>query len=236
MSLFDGCPSHPSRSPFARYDIHPLDLSCSQRVDCYCSSFYNYSRLISDVLFYNDYYRFLQQRLTRSQGKTFVYRYSHWTSHIHPTVCHSYLSRQKIVGHFAELEYTWGVPFVFDRTVNHTPLIQYVTYPSRMSTGYTPEELQFTGEMIEQWSNFVKYGQPNSTRFADRWRSLSDGLFMHFRLNQSELQPFRIPSSVQFWNNACPTETPRLDLTNEICRLAVLVGIVMGVLIVFFTF
>ena len=216
-----------------RYEIHPVDLSCSQRVDCYCSSFYNYSRLISDILFYNDYYRFLQQRSTQSKAKTFLYRYSHWTSHIHPTVCHSYLHRRKVVGHFAELEFTWGVPFVFEKTGNQTPLIQYLTDPSRSSDGYSKDELQFSAEMIEQWTNFVKYGQPNSTRFADRWRSMSNGSLMHLKLNASAIEPFLVPSSVQFWQTSCPAdETPPAD---EVAQLAVLVLFTIGVLVTFFT-
>ncbi|CAF4853426.1 unnamed protein product, partial [Rotaria socialis] len=44
------------------YHINNIPINCSQSSDCYCSVFYNYSRLISDILFNNDYYRFMEER------------------------------------------------------------------------------------------------------------------------------------------------------------------------------
>ncbi|CAF1561998.1 unnamed protein product, partial [Adineta steineri] len=87
------------------YHIHNMLDDCYQSPDCYCSAFYNYSRLISDVLFLNDYYRFLTHRIKSSSNRTFLYQYSYRTSQEHPTLCNDYLRKHNLVGHFAELEY-----------------------------------------------------------------------------------------------------------------------------------
>ncbi|CAF4942982.1 unnamed protein product, partial [Rotaria socialis] len=184
---------------------------CSESPDCYCSLFYNYSRLISDVLFFNDYYRFLTQRVQYSK-KTFAYEYSYRTSQDHQTLCNDYLYKHKLVGHFAELEYTWGTPLLFEKT-NSTnkliPLINYILYDQNATHSYTDEQIAFSELMIEQWSNFIKTGQPNSkTKFENPWIpivNISDGLVMHFTMHQNEMKKFEIPLSVQFWMNTCST-------------------------------
>ncbi|CAF1248247.1 unnamed protein product [Rotaria sp. Silwood1] len=190
------------------YHINEIPNNCSQSLDCYCSSFYNYSHLVSDVLFYNDYYRFLIQRIKHS-NKTFVYEYSYRTSQEHPTPCNDYFHRNNLVGHFAELEYTWGTPLLFGKT-NYSndliPLINYIPYEINSIENYTIEQIEFSELIIEQWSNFIKYGQPNSTKYKNQWLSIvntSNGLIMHLKLNQSELKKFEIPINVQFWMNTC---------------------------------
>ncbi|CAF0863323.1 unnamed protein product [Rotaria sp. Silwood1] len=190
------------------YHINEIPNNCSQSLDCYCSSFYNYSHLVSDVLFYNDYYRFLIQRIKHS-NKTFVYEYSYRTSQEHPTPCNDYFHRNNLVGHFAELEYTWGTPLLFGKT-NYSndliPLINYIPYEINSIENYTIEQIEFSELIIEQWSNFIKYGQPNSTKYKNQWLSIvntSNGLIMDLKLNQSELKKFEIPINVQFWMNTC---------------------------------
>ncbi|CAF1277864.1 unnamed protein product [Rotaria magnacalcarata] len=205
------------------YHINPAPDDCSESPDCYCSLFYNYSRLISDVLFFNDYYRFLTQRI-QSSKKTFAYEYSYRTSQDHQTLCNDYLYKRKLVGHFAELEYTWGTPLLFEKT-NSTnkliPLINYTPYDQNATDSYTNEQIAFSELMIEQWSNFIKNGQPNSkTKFENPWIPLvniSNGLIMHFNMNQNEMKKFEIPLSVQFWMNTCSTiETSKsIDLNDQ---------------------
>jgi len=192
-------------------------MNCSQSSDCYCSVFYNYSRLISDILFNNDYYRFIEQRLKHS-NRTYLYQYSHRTAQEHPTPCNDYFYKRDLVGHFAELEYTWGTPLLYEEpnsTHNISPLISYVRYESNSTINsnsthiYTNEQIQFSRQLIEQWSNFIKYGRPTSSIFKNDWppiNNISTALVMHLQVNRSEIIKLNIPSSVQFWKNECPTK------------------------------
>jgi len=196
-------------------------MNCSQSSDCYCSVFYNYSRLISDILFNNDYYRFIEQRLKHS-NRTYLYQYSHRTAQEHPTPCNDYFYKRDLVGHFAELEYTWGTPLLYEEpnsTHNISPLISYVRYESNTTTHpnlthiYTNEEIQFSRQLIEQWSNFIKSGRPTSSIFKNHWppiSNISTALVMHLQVNRSELKELIIPPGVLFWKSECPIKQENL--------------------------
>lgn len=184
--------------------------NCSESVDCYCAYFYNYSRLISDILFFNDYYRFLTETI-QSSNRTYVYQYSYPTSQKHPTLCHGYFQEHHLVGHFAELEYTWGTPLLFE---NHSsddhllPLIHYNRHLLKNTTEiYTEEQMKFTRDILEQWSNFINYGQPNSSKYDQQWLSISHGWLMQLQIPRSVMKPFAIPSNVQFWMKTCSNTT-----------------------------
>ncbi|CAF4212144.1 unnamed protein product [Rotaria socialis] len=167
-----------------------------------------------DILFNNDYYRFMEERIKHS-NRTYIYQYSHRTAQEHPSTCNEYLHEHNLVGHFAELEYTWGTPLLFDlNNFNHniTPLIKYVRYTSNsvvdtsISTFYSDEQIQFSKQLIEQWSNFIKYGQPKSSIVKDEWLSVSNmstASIMHLKVNESKIQNLSIPSGIQFWRNQC---------------------------------
>lgn len=226
----------------SRYHINQIPHNCSQSSECYCSAFYNYSRLVSDILFFNDYYRFLTQRIKHA-NKTFVYEYSYRTSQKHPTSCSDYLLRNNLVGHFAELEYTWGTPLLFDIVKfsnDLIPLINYTSHENNPIDRYTKEQIEFSQSMIEQWSNFIKYGQPNSTLFESHWIpivNISNGLVMHFKINQSQMKKFQIPPNVQFWMNTCSTVNifKNIDLNNQasICEISFTVIVFTGLFVVF---
>ena len=208
-----------SRPSASRYHIDQIPADCFQSSDCFCSAFYNYSRLASDILFDNDFYRFMVQRVKYS-NRTYVYRYSQRTAQEHQTICSSYLHKRDVVGHFAELEYTWGTPFLSEQTNathNLTSWIKFMRYGSNITTNthvthvYTPQEIQFSKQLIEQWSNFIKDGRPSSMLFQDRWqpiRNLSSGTIMHLRVNHSVIEQFTVSPTVQFWLSECPTDAP----------------------------
>ncbi|CAF3708847.1 unnamed protein product [Adineta steineri] len=220
------------------YHIHNMLDDCYQSPDCYCSAFYNYSRLISDVLFLNDYYRFLTHRIKSSSNRTFLYQYSYRTSQEHPTLCNDYLRKHNLVGHFAELEYTWGTPLLF-QTKKLIPLIQYTPYEKM---NYTNEQIEFSQQIIEQWSNFIKYGKPYSKKFQYQWKpfmNISNGTIMHLKLNQSEIKQFEIPSNILFWMNECLTveNNTIIDLNNQqlIDDISLTVFICTTLLVISFT-
>lgn len=171
-----------------RYEIHRMSTSCRQSLHCYCSLFYNYSRLISDLLFYNDYYRFLLHRLSL-QRRTFIYRYSHRSSTHYPTRCYSYLVQEKqFVGHFAELEYLWGIPLLLQSNIDRIEAIEYRFNRS----GWTEEEMKFSEALIERWAKFIREGEG--------WHSTEDRMtVLHVQLNETRFEPFDLPDTVQFW-------------------------------------
>lgn len=199
------------------YHIDNIPENCSQTADCYCAVFYNYSQLITDILFNIDYYRFIKERVKYS-NRTFIYQYSHHTAQEHPSTCNEYLHNHGLVGHFAELEYTWGTPLLFDiNKYNHnaTLLIKYARYSSNLTTSsiatnfYTDEEIQFSRQLMEQWSNFIKYGQPKSSTIQDEWPAITDmstASIMNLKFDGSEVKKLIIPPGVKFWTDECPTE------------------------------
>jgi hypothetical protein len=203
------------------YNFNKIPLNCSLSFECYCSVFYNYSRLISDILFNNDYYRFIDQRLKHS-NRTYIYQYSHRTAQEHPTSCNDYLHKHDLVGHFAELEYTWGTPILSEKihsSHNITPLIKYVRYESNTTSdanlisSYTDEQIQFSKQLIEYWSNFIKYGRPTSSIFKQEWppiNEMSTASVMHLQVNRSELKELIIPPGVLFWKSECPIKQENL--------------------------
>ena len=129
------------------------------------------------------------------------------------------LHKRDLVGHFAELEYTWGTPLLAEnQNTNNSiiPLISYTRYESNttinqnLTYSYTYEQIQFSKELIERWSNFMKYGRPTSRLFKEEWppiSNLSTAYIMHLQINQSEINKLIIPSEVLFWKNQCPSKT-----------------------------
>lgn len=103
----------------------------------------------SDLLFYNDLIRFLHERLnSKASASTYVYYYTN------PPIFHLknvFRRFHGMVGHFAELDLIWGVPF-YNST--HRTNLAY-----QMNLSYTPEEIQLSYEMIRYWTNFAKTGK-----------------------------------------------------------------------------
>jgi hypothetical protein len=89
-------------------------------------------------------------------------------------------------------------------------LINYIPYELNATDNYTNEQIEFSYEIIEKWSNFIKYGQPKSTKSENQWipfGNTSNGLIMHLKMNRSEMKQFEIPSSVRFWMYNCLNNT-----------------------------
>lgn len=99
-------------------------------------------------MFYYDLVRFLHEHVrAKSNASTYVYYYTN------PPVfdLDNVLRRiPNMIGHFAELDLTWGVPF-FSRT-NRTNIAY------NMNISYKQEEIDFSYQIIRYWTNFVKTG------------------------------------------------------------------------------
>lgn len=186
--------------------------------------------MISDILFNIDYYRFIDQRLKYS-NRTYVYQYSHRSGQEHSTPCNEYFHRRDLVGHFAELEYTWGTPVLYEKNntiYGLTPLIEYIRYEINTSSTfnqthtYTDEEILFSKQTVQHWSNFIKYGRPNSSILKQEWppvSHISTASIMHLQVNRSEVEKLRIPAGVLFWRQECPiNDENSMEITRKNSR------------------
>lgn len=102
----------------------------------------------SDLMFYYDLIRFLRERLSsHASASTYVYYYTN------PPIFRFKNVLRRIpdmVGHFAELDLIWGMPFF--NGINQT------NFAYQMNLSYTPKEIQLSYEMIRYWTNFAKTG------------------------------------------------------------------------------
>jgi hypothetical protein len=100
-------------------------------------------------MFYYDLVRFLRERLrSNSLASTYVYYYTS------PPVfdLDNVLRRiPNMIGHFAELDLTWGIPY-FSRTTRTN-----IAYS--MNISYKPEEVELSFQLIRYWTNFAKSGK-----------------------------------------------------------------------------
>lgn len=93
---------------------------------------------------------------------------------------------------------------------------------------YTDEEILFSKQLIQHWSNFIKHGRPMSSLLKQDWPSVSNistASMMHLQLNRSEIKPLEIPAGVLFWKKNCPIND---ENSNKIIRKNN-VGIVDGI-------
>jgi Carboxylesterase family len=84
--------------------------------------------------------------------------------------------------------------------------VEFISIFNALDHVYTMDQVQFSRQLIEQWSNFIKFGQPTSSIIGDRWSpmtQMSTASFMHLQANRSEMKRFNIPSTVKFWLNQC---------------------------------
>jgi carboxylesterase type B len=104
--------------------------------------------LPSDVMFYYDLVRFLHERSrSASSASTYVYYYTN------PPIfdLDNVLRRiPNMIGHFAELDLAWGIPFF--STTNQSN-IAYT-----MNISYKPDEIELSFQLIRYWTNFAKTG------------------------------------------------------------------------------
>ncbi|CAF2120363.1 unnamed protein product [Rotaria magnacalcarata] len=154
-----------------------------------------YTNLVSDLMFYYDLVRFLHERLhSTTSASTYVYYYSYPPiydfEHVVRRMPHK-------VGHFAELDLIWGMPF-FNRS-NRTNL----NMPFNMHLSYTPEEIQLSYQMIRYWTNFAKSGNPNDpSAVSTLWPRYEQTKksFINFHANKLNIEDNFLEERFQFWN------------------------------------
>ena len=113
-------------------------------------------------MIYYDVVRFLQERLrSEPAATTYVYYYTQ------PRRWHSDASRHNspnVVGHFAELDLLWGVPF-FNRSD--------ARMARQTNLSYTSAEIELSRQLIRYWTNFAKTGNFCSSFLFPSYPTLS---------------------------------------------------------------
>jgi carboxylesterase type B len=164
---------------------------------------------ISDLMFYYDLIRFLHERLrSESSASTYVYYYTY------PPIfdLENVLRRiPNMVGHFAELDLIWGIPFFNRSDMN-------ITY--NMNLSYKPEEIQLSLQMIRYWTNFAKTGaeislfssikiniyfqgnpnQPNDGSIHWPLYEKSNKSYINFHAHQTRIENYFLEERFQFWD------------------------------------
>ncbi|CAF0722473.1 unnamed protein product [Didymodactylos carnosus] len=152
-----------------------------------------YTNLVSDLMFYYDLIRFLHERLkSKPQAKTYAYYYTY------PPIfdLENVLRRiPNMVGHFAELDLTWGVPFYNkDSQINRA---------YSMNLSYTKEEIDLSEQMIHYWTNFVKTGDPNEpNNLPVYWPPYEETnkSFINFHALKIKAEQYYLEERFLFWD------------------------------------
>jgi hypothetical protein len=161
-------------------------------------------------MFYYDLIRFLHERLnSKSSASTYVYY------HTNPPVfdLDNILRRiPDMIGHFAELDLTWGIPF-FSRQ-NRTNIAYH------MNISYTQEEADLSFQLIRYWTNFAKtgncifldksfltiiisLGNPNEPEYVSVYwpkYEITKKSFINFNVNSTQIEENFLEERFQFWN------------------------------------
>ncbi|CAF3651944.1 unnamed protein product [Adineta steineri] len=143
-----------------------------------------YTNLVSDLMIYYDLIRFLRERLqSQSKASTYVYYYTN------PAIFNLNNLLQRIpnmVGHFAELDLIWGVPFF-----------------NRSNLSYTSDETELSRQMIRYWTNFAKTGNPNEPNSVSvQWPPYEKikKSYINFHAKKLLVEDNFLEARFQFWN------------------------------------
>jgi carboxylesterase type B len=163
-------------------------------------------------MFYYDLVRFLHERLgSESSASTYVYYYTYPPKvHLANVLQHF----PNMVGHFAELDLIWGIPF-FNRTNTNMA-------DNNMNLSYTPDETELSRQMIRYWTNFAKTGtilfffamkikpsvfilkgNPNEpNQLSIHWPPYekTKKSYINFHANQIHIENHFLEERFQFWN------------------------------------
>ncbi|CAF1056578.1 unnamed protein product [Adineta steineri] len=167
-----------------------------------------YIDLVSDLMFNFHMVRCLNLRamVPKINSTNYAYVYAH-----RPTFkVKSAFRDQKLlpdaVGHFAELDYVFGVPLArnYSRIHRNVNMSFY---------NYTSDEINFSRKIIRYWSNFIKTGNPNiNPSFPDKvdteWKSYTNKNhnYLYFQLNNIHNEINYFDSMYDFWLKCFQTE------------------------------
>ncbi|CAF3882499.1 unnamed protein product [Adineta steineri] len=168
-----------------------------------------YIDLVSDLMFNFHMVHCLNLRtqLLNKTSSNYAYIYSHRPTFKARSLFRDHLKLlPHVVGHFAELDYVFGVPLARDyHRIHRNVNMSYYNYSN--------DENNFSREIIRYWTNFIKTGNPNKNSSLIRdtkiqWKSYTNNEhnYMFFQLNNIHNEHNYYDSMYYFWLKCFQTE------------------------------
>ncbi|UJR31465.1 hypothetical protein I4U23_018954 [Adineta vaga] len=161
-----------------------------------------YIDLVSDLMFNFHMVRSLELRsqVANKNSTDYAYIYSHRpTFKVRSTFRDQLKIYPQAVGHFAELDYVFGVPLARNYSSIHRNVnMNYYNY--------SMDEIDFSRQVIRYWSNFIKTGNPNQNPSSNiepdvEWKMYSkfEHNYLYFHLNNIHNEQNYFDSMYNFW-------------------------------------
>ncbi|CAF0998244.1 unnamed protein product [Adineta ricciae] len=168
-----------------------------------------YIDLVSDLMFNFHMVRclYVREQVKNKKSTDYAYIYSHRpTFKVRSTFRDQLKILPQAVGHFAELDYVFGVPLARNySTIHQNVNMSYYNYST--------DEINFSRQVIHYWSNFIKTGNPNKNPSSNvkphvEWKAYtkSDHNYLYFHLNNIHNRPKYFDSMYDFWMKCFQTE------------------------------
>ncbi|CAF1074308.1 unnamed protein product, partial [Didymodactylos carnosus] len=191
-----------------------------------------YIDLVSDLMFNYHMVRLLNicAKTPNRNASMYTYIYSHKPTFKAKSLFRDHLKTlPSVVGHFAELDYVFGVPLAKNYPKIHNN-VNKIPYP------YSDEEQEFSRQIIRYWTNFIKTGNPNiGLPVPIQWNEYTDvnRAYIYLQLNDIQIRQNYFDSMYSFWferyeedKTGCPIIKTRKNVF--IILLAILALIIFG--------
>lgn len=165
-----------------------------------------YIDLVSDLMFNFHMVHCLNLRtqILNQTAKNYAYVYAHKPTFKARSLFRDHLKTlPNVIGHFAELDYVFGVPLARDYPRIHKNV-------NMSYYDYSIDEENFSRELIRYWSNFIKTGNPNKDSSATyEWKEYTrtEHNYMIFQLNNIHTERNYFDSMYKFWLKTFQTES-----------------------------
>ncbi|CAF1136483.1 unnamed protein product [Adineta ricciae] len=170
-----------------------------------------YIDLVSDLMFnYHMVHSLnLRTQVPNRNTSNYAYVYAHWPTFKSRSLFRDHLKLlPQVIGHFAELDYVFGVPLARGyRRIHRNVNMSYYNFSN--------EEEEFSRQLIRYWSNFIKTGNPNQdsslvvTVSQSEWKpyTASEHNYMFFELNNIRNERDYYSSMYSFWSQCFQIES-----------------------------
>ncbi|CAF0944319.1 unnamed protein product, partial [Didymodactylos carnosus] len=157
-----------------------------------------YIDLVSDLMFNYHMVQLLNIRAKTPNvnSSTYAYIYSHKPTFKAKSLFRDHLKTlPTVVGHFAELDYVFGVPLAKDYPKIHNNV-------NKNWYNYSVEEQEFSRQIIRYWTNFIKTGDPNDgLPVPVQWNAYTNvnRAYIDLKLNDIQRRQNYFDSMYDFW-------------------------------------
>ncbi|CAF1293392.1 unnamed protein product [Rotaria magnacalcarata] len=158
--------------------------------------------LVSDLMFNFHMVHCLNSlaKVSNRNASSYAYVYSHRpTSKVQSGYRDQVKLLPQVIGHFAELDYVFGVPLAN----NYSRIHQNV---NKNYYNYSADEENFSRHLIRYWSNFIKTGDPNKGSFYIdtsniQWKPYTtyEHSYLYFHMNSIHLEYNYFDEMYNFW-------------------------------------